>query len=409
MEAPTQPSLAALAADARRELTEHILPYWMDRAVDHQRGGFLGRIDGHDCVEADAPKGGVLAARILWTFAAAAREIDDARYRPFADRAYGALRTHFRDAEHGGIFWAVTAEGEPLDTKKQVYAQAFAVYALAEYVRLTGDDEALAWAKELYALIEQHAVDPEHGGYLEAFSRNWGPIADIRLSEKDLDAPKSMNTHLHVLEAYTTLLRVWPDAGLAARLRDLVEIHLDRIYDAEAGHLVCFFETDWARASDVFSYGHDIEAAWLVDEAARAIGDADLQQRTAAFAVRVARTTLREGVDADGGLLNEATPRGLHDDDKHWWPQAEAVVGFLNAYEHSGDVAFADAASRTWDFIQSAIVDPKGGEWFFRVSREGVPYREEDKVGPWKCPYHNARACLEVIQRAGAAETFAPS
>ena len=395
-------TLDALADGARAELTDHILPYWANRAVDAEHGGFVGRIDGHDRLVRGAPKGSVLNARILWTFASACRVLGTDRWCNEADRAYEALRGSFRDPVHGGVFWSVAPDGTPVDPKKQVYAQAFTIYALAEHVRQRGGDaeEALAWAQGLYGVIEEHAVDPVHGGYIEAFARAWTPLADVRLSEKDADAPKSMNTHLHVLEAYTTLYRVWPDAGLAARLRALIELFLDRVIDAETGHLGCFFGMDWAPASAVVSYGHDIEASWLLDEAAAVLGDSSLTDRVREASLRIARLTL-DALDADGGVFNERDGDHL-DTDKHWWPQAEAVVGFLNAFERSGDAAFAEAATQTWRFIQSTVVDREGGEWFFRVARDGTPYREEDKVGPWKCPYHNARACLEILERADA-------
>jgi mannobiose 2-epimerase len=402
METPRD--LARLAAEAGRELTEHLLPYWATRALDERHGGFVGRIDGYDRPVPDAPKGAVLNARILWTFAAAARALDDVAYRGLAGRAFAYLCDHFADGDHGGVYWTLRADGTPLDPKKQVYAQAFAIYALAEYVRLGTNEKALAWAQELFRLLEARAADPEHGGYFEAFSRAWGPLGDVRLSEKDEAAPKSMNTHLHVLEAYTALYRVWPDAGLAAALRTLVELFLDRIVDAATGHLRCFFAAGWTPVSRLVSFGHDIEASWLLDEAADATADPELQARVRAVSVRLARVTLDEGVDADGGLLYEVTSDGHLDDDKHWWPQAEAAVGFLNAYGHTEDPAFAEAALRAGVFIRAHVVDRAGGEWFARLSRGGVPYRGEDKVGPWKCPYHNARACLEVMGRVRALE-----
>ncbi len=392
--------VASLAVEARAELVDHILPYWAGRTLDDEHGGFVGRIDGDGRRVPDAPKGSVLNARILWTFAAACRALGTDAWRAEADRAYHALRDTFRDPEHGGVFWTVTAEGAPLDAKKQTYGQAFAIYGLSEYVRLTDDAEALAWAKALYRLVETRAVDAAHGGYLEAFSRDWGPAADVRLSEKDEDAPKSMNTHLHVLEAYTNLSRVWPDAGLADRLREILGLFLDHVIDPATGHLSGFFEADWTPTSGTVSYGHDIEASWLLDEAAAVLGDPALADRVRHATARLARLVLEEGLDADGALFNERHADGRLDTDKHWWPQAEAVVGFLDAFQRTGDRAFLDAASRTWAFIQQTLVDREGGEWFFRVDRDGEPYREEDKAGLWKCPYHNARACLEVMGRA---------
>ena len=395
--------LERLAEAARTELTGHILPFWADHAPDDVHGGFVGRIDGHGRTVPGAPKGIVLNARILWTFSVAARKLGDARYRALADRAYTALHAHFRDPEHGGVFWTLTADGDPLDTKKQTYAQAFTVYALTEYVRLTDNAEALGWAKELFETLEGRTVDPAWGGYVEAFSRDWGTTDDVRLSEKDADAPKSMNTHLHVMEAYATLYGLWPDAALGERLRALIEIFLDRILASSGDYLTGFFATDWTAVSDTVSFGHDIEAAWLLDEAAEALGDDALTARVRDATVSLARAVLAHGVDADGGLFNEAGPHGLTDTDKHWWPQAEAVVGFLNAYRQTSEAAFVDAAVRSWAFIEDRIIDRDGGEWFFRVSRDGTPYRdEEDTVGPWKCPYHNGRACFETMHRVEA-------
>ncbi|WP_218827755.1 AGE family epimerase/isomerase [Rubricoccus marinus] len=400
-------ALARLASGARAELVDHILPYWADRTIDPVRGGFIGRIDGHDRPEPGAARGAVLNARILWTFSAACRTLQTDQWCDEADEAYHALRDRFRDPDHGGIYWMVSASGEPTETKKQVYAQAFAIYGLAEYVRHSKDAEALAWAQDLYRLIERRAVDPVRGGYLEAFSREWGPLADVRLSEKDTDAPKTMNTHLHVLEAYTTLYHVWPDAGLAARIRALLDLFLDRVIDPVTGHLGSFFGMDWTPASGVVSYGHDIEASWLMDEAADVLGDDELSTRVRTASLRLARLACTEGLDEDGGLFNERDASGHLDADKHWWPQAEAVVGFLNAYAHTDDPAFARAAAQAWAFIQQHIIDREGGEWFFRVSRDGTPYREEDKVGPWKCPYHNARACMEIMHRVPTPEPLA--
>ncbi len=392
--------LAALAADARRELTGHILPYWMRRAVDDTRGGFVGRIAGDDRVVTSAPRGAVLNARLLWTFAAVARTLADARYTPFATRAFDYLRAHFADPNHGGVYWTVTADGEPLDTKKQTYAQAFALYGLAEYVRLTDSSEARTWAIDLFHLLEERAVDPVHGGYLEAFARDWSALGDVRLSARDLDAPKSMNTHLHVLEAYTNLYRVWPNAVLAGRLEAILTLYLDRIVDDEKHRQHGFFGMDWTPLPSPVSYGHDIEASWLLLEAAEEIGQARLVERVRKTAVSLARQVLHDGVDADGGVFYERHLDGRLDADKHWWPQAEAVVGFVNAYALTDDEAFLDAAARAWHFVQHALVDAENGEWFYRVARDGTPYRSEDKVGIWKCPYHNARACLEVMQRA---------
>lgn len=345
------------------------------------------------------PKGAVLNTRLLWTFALAARVLADERYRSLADRAYDYLKDYFWDNEQGGIYWMLDYLGVPLDSKKQTYAQAFAIYALAEYYRLTSNPEVLQQAISLFDVVEERTVDEAHGGYYEAYSRSWERLQDGRLSEKDAPAAKSSNTHLHVMEAYTTLYRVWPSDKLSERLRALIRCFLDVIIDPETHQMGAAFNEQWVSVSDLISYGHDIEASWLLVEAAEVLGDAELLEEVQVEALRMAEVVLKDGVDEDGGLLNEARPSGFLDDDKHWWPQAEALVGFINAYQLSQDARFLDAALKNWVFIQNYIIDEKEGEWYFRVSRQGVPYSEEDKVGPWKAPYHNARACLELIHR----------
>ncbi len=392
--------LARLRTELRRELTEHLLPFWMERTPDEAHGGFVGQIAQDGRVVADAPKGAVLNARILWTFAAAYRVLGDPAYLHTAARARAYLDAHFWDAEHEGVVWSLDAAGRPLETRKQIYAQAFALYAYAEHHRATGDAPALQRSVRLFQLIERHAYDPARGGYFEAYGRAWTPLDDVRLSEKDLNAPKSMNTLLHVMEAYTNLYRVWPDALLRDRLAALVDLFLTTVLDPETHHLRLFFDADWRSLSDVVSFGHDIEASWLLAEAAEVLADPELEARVRRAAVAVARVTLREGQDADGGLFNERHPGGEIDADKHWWPQAEALVGFLHAYGETGDDAFLAAAAAVWDFTKARVRDARGGEWFGRVSRDGVPYPGEDKVGLWKCPYHNVRACLEGIARA---------
>ncbi|MFW5972564.1 MAG: AGE family epimerase/isomerase [Bacteroidota bacterium] len=399
MDVPSK--LLQLRDELRAELTGNILPFWMTEAVDERYGGFAGWISNDGIVREEAPKGGILNARILWTFSAAFRALDDDRYRRLAGRAKAYLDEHIWDDHHGGIYWMVGHSGTPLDERKHVYAQAFAVYAYSEHHRATGDAASLERAVELYRLIERHAHDDAHGGYHEAFSRDWKLLDDVRLSEKDADERKSMNTHLHLLEAYANLYRVWRDAELEARLRELVDLFLGVITEAKTAHLVTFFDEDWEPKSDEISFGHDIEASWLVLEAADVLRDHTLRERVQELSLRTARAVLEEGIDADGGLMYEAGPHGLTDTDKHWWPQAEAIVGFVGAYQESEDLAFLDAAVAAWDFTKRHIRDAEYGEWRGRVSREGEPY-DDPKLDPWKCPYHNARACLETIARADA-------
>jgi mannobiose 2-epimerase len=319
-----------------------------------------------------------------------------------ADRAYADLVDHFFDREHGGFFWSIDAAGHVLRDRKQVYGQAFAIYALTEYHRATGQRTPLEQAISVHQLLEAHARETRFGGYLEAFARDWSPIADMRLSVVDLNEPKSQNTHLHVMEAYTNLLRVWPDAGLRRAQTTLVDTMLARIVNPATAHLGLFFAEDWALRSEKVSYGHDIEAAWLFTEAAEVLGDSSLAARIHPLARRIADVTLAEGVDTDGGIFNEGDPSGLTDTNKEWWPQAEAVVGFLNAYQLGGDERHLAAALHAWDFIENRLIDRSRGEWLRGVTRDGRVLADQLKVSFWKCPYHNGRNGLEATARLRA-------
>jgi mannobiose 2-epimerase len=378
-----------------REL-QSILQFWMLNTPDEKQGGFIGRIDGGDRLHPEASKGLVLNSRILWAFSAAWRHTGQWIYRPVATRAYEYLSTRFLDPIAGGAFWCLDSTGEPLDTRKRIYGQAFALYGLSEYYRATADSAALDKAIGLFRVIEAHSFDTEHGGYFEACDRDWRPLDDLRLSEKDANEKKTMNTHLHVLEAYTTLYIVWPDRVLEDKIRRLLDIFKNRVFDPATGHLGLFFTADWQVRSGLVSYGHDIEAAWLLHEAATVIGDREWIDRTAELCLRIARTT-EEGLDVDGGLWYEREDGHLVAE-KHWWPQAEAMVGFLRAWSISGDQRWWDASVGAWTFVKNHIRDPKGNEWFWGVDSGGVPMTGQDKAGFWKCPYHNSRACMEIAR-----------
>ncbi|ACB75591.1 AGE family epimerase/isomerase [Opitutus terrae] len=394
--------LTDYAARIESDLRSNILAFWIRHVVDHERGTFFGALTNELTVDCNAERGALLTCRILWTFSAAYHRYGDSDYRAMADRAYADLLTNFADGDCGGFYWSIAADGRVLRDRKQVYGQAFAIYALAEYYRSTGEPAALHTAIAVFRLLEKYARDSNYGGYLEAFSRSWQPIADMRLSDVDLNEPKSQNTHLHVMEAYTNLLRVWPDASLRRAQTRLLETMLDRIVNPETCHLGLFFAHDWSLRSDKISYGHDIEAAWLFTEAAEVLGNSSLTARIHPLAVRIADVTLAEGVDADGGIYNEGGPRGLTDTNKEWWPQAEAVVGFLNAYALSHDERHLQAALRCWDFIDQRLIDKQRGEWLRGVTRDGKVLADQLKVSFWKCPYHNGRTGLEAPARLRA-------
>ena len=385
------------AAEFERELA-NILAYWATHAPDPEHGGFYGQIDNANHVSPLAPKGAVLHARILWTFAAAHNHAPSAAHLAVARRAYEYLEAHFFDPEYGGVYWSVDYQGQPLDTKKQLYALAFTLYGLAEYYRASGEPAALARAQDLFRTIEARSFDPVAGGYLEALARDWQPLGDLRLSAKDANEKKTMNTHLHILEAYANFYRVWPDARLRQQLKGLLHIFAGHIIDPATGHLQLFFDEHWCPKPDVLSFGHDVEAAWLLLEAAEVLHEPSLVAQFRAAAVQLAHAAA-EGLAPDGGLRYELEPSGHWAADKHWWVQAEAVVGFYNAYQVSGDPHFRDLAEGAWRFIEQHILDRQNGEWFWGVRPDNTPMPGEDKAGFWKCPYHNGRACLEMARR----------
>ena len=381
-------------------LTGNILPFWIDKMVDHENGGFYGRIDGHGNLHADAEKGGILNARILWTFSAAYRVLGKSEYLEMATRAKDYIIAHFIDREYGGTYWSLDCKGNPKDTKKQFYAIGFMIYGLSEYVRATGDKEALDYAIQLFECIEEHSLDVIYNGYIEACTREWGEIADMRLSVLDANYPKSQNTHLHIIEPYANLYRVWKDERLEKALRNMINIFTDKILNPETNHLDLFFEKDWTRgAGHLESYGHDIECSWLMHEAALVLGDAEVLKKVEEIVPLVAKAS-EKGLNPDGSMIHEANlDTGHVDDDLHWWVQAEAVVGFYNIYQHFGDESALDKSLQCWQYIKDNLIDYEGGEWYWSRGPDGTLNLDDDKAGFWKCPYHNGRMCLEIIER----------
>lgn len=379
----------------KEELQNNILPFWIDKMTDNKNGGFYGQIDGHNNLHPEANKGAVLNARILWTFSAAYRILGNAEYLSTAQRAYRYIKEYFVDKEYGGVYWELDCNGKPVNTKKQVYAQGFVIYGLSEYYRITQDKEALQLVQSLFYLLEKHK-DVKNGGYFEAFTREWQPIEDMRLSEKDANEKKSMNTHLHVLEPYTNLLRVWNSSDLKDAQKKLIDIFTTKILDSKNYHQHLFFDEEWEIKSTAISYGHDIEAAWLLYEAAEVLNNEDIIQKISTIVLKIADAA-SEGLQADGSMIYEKD--GTHTDtDRHWWVQAEGIVGYMYTYKISQNEQYKQNAKKLWSYIQQNIIDRTNGEWLWSCNSEGVANTDDDKAGFWKCPYHNSRMCLEMIE-----------
>ena len=425
-------------------LENNILPFWL-RFQDEENGGFYGRMTGEGVLVKEASKGGILNARILWSFSAAYRVLGKPEYLAAATRAKDYILEHFIDPVYGGTYWELDYKGNPVDTKKQFYALGFMLYGMSEYVRALRQRPDASVSEEeiesvldvcisLYTCIEDHSLDEVYNGYIEACTREWGEIADMRLSELDANYPKSQNTHLHIIEPYANLYRVlseevrvkseqfkFPHNAECAKntnsnyslftlhsslnkvetsLRNLIDIFCDKILNPETHHLDLFFEKDWTRGAGwLESYGHDIECSWLMHEAALVLGDKEVLAKVEPIVQLVAKAS-EKGLNSDGSMTHEANlDTGYVDDDRHWWVQAETVVGFYNIYQHFGDEAALQKALRCWQYIKDNLIDNELGEWYWSRDPERNINRKDDHAGFWKCPYHNSRMCLEIIER----------
>ncbi|AOS98643.1 Cellobiose 2-epimerase [Microbulbifer aggregans] len=383
--------------------------WWKSHSVDEVHGGFLGEVCAACSPVPQADKGIVLNARILWFFSELCLQLNEdpeadrssiEEYRTLATRAYDYLATRFNDLTCGGAFWSLDCTGKVKEGKKQTYAQAFSIYAYASYYRLTGDTRALDLALSYFRLIEQHCVDRELGGYLEAVTREWKPVTDYRLSDKDLNVPKTMNNHLHVLEAYTALYRISPNEEVAIALKNSIDWFCGRIFNQENGHLRLFLEHDWRDVSASYSYGHDIEASWLLAEALEVLGDTSYSEKYRATVEALGRSCVEEGIGCLGQVLDtfdfETRSRHL---DSEWWVQAEALVGFLNMWQTTGEARFKTAFENVWTFIKNHQIDWSQGEWLYYAAIDRVKAHQGYKLGFWKGPYHNGRAMMEVLRR----------
>ena len=379
--------------EVRENLTSCILPYWL--GLKDPRGGFYSEVAADGTVLYDAPRGVILNARIIWSFAAAYQALHEPSCLVAAVHARDYFLEHFCDHKYGGVYWSVDAAGERLDAKKQLYAQGFAIYGLSELYKVTRDDEVLKNAVNLYKVVETYFADKENGGYIEALSRDFSPLEDMSLSAHDINADKTMNSHLHILEAYANLYRVWPDEELKGAVERLLDIIGTKVMAAD-GHLQLYFKRDWSVMPGGVSYGHDIETSWLALECAFALKDLDIVNRVRPWALAMGKAG-NEGLLADGSLRYEKLPDGTFDDSRQWWVQAEAVVGNLWLWKFHSDPQGAERALAAWGFIRDHLVDRQAGEWWWAVLPDGSLDLSQPKAGFWKCPYHNTRMCLQAL------------
>lgn len=388
-----------VSTEFRSELTQHIIPFW-NKLRDDENGGFTGFMDSALNIDKKGEKGVILHSRILWFYSNAYLLLKDETLLDNAKHAFKFLTEKCVDKEYGGVYWSMNYDGSVKDDIKHTYCQAFFVYALSSYYRASGDKQALELAYSVVDLIEKNATDDV--AYLEKLSRDWKTVlANDELSENGLMADKTMNTTLHLMEAYTELYLADKNEKVLERLKFQLQLTYDKIFDQNGNKLLVFFDKNMDVIGDIHSYGHDIEATWLVDRACDVIGDKDISEKFGAMNKRIVRNIADIAYHKEtGSLLNERENDKINTW-RIWWVQAETVVGFLNAYQRGyGNDEYLDIASNVWDFIKDNIIDKReGGEWHSQLD-DSMKYAEfKPVVDPWKCPYHNGRMCIEAIER----------
>ncbi|MCM1125845.1 MAG: AGE family epimerase/isomerase [Lachnospiraceae bacterium] len=386
-----------MVSEIKSHLLENIIPFWK-ALKDEQFGGYYGYMDYDLNVDKKAVKGCILNSRILWFFSNAYTLLKDESLLKEAEHAFAFLKEHCIDRENGGIYWSIQYDGVPEDTTKHTYNQAFAIYALSSYYEASGDEEALSMAKELFHIIEERCTDEI--GYKEAFDKEFKEIENDKLSENGVIAEKTMNTLLHVFEAYTELYRVAGLPEVKECLKWIMDTFADKVYNPELHRQEVFFDAQMNSILDLHSYGHDIETAWLIDRGVAILGEKEYEDKMSPITKDLTAQIYKTAFDGHS-LANECE-KGVVNVHRIWWVQAETVVGFLNGWNQSPDKPeYLEAAKKEWEFIKEHVIDKRtGSEWFWEVDPEGMPYPERPIVEPWKCPYHNGRMCFEVIKRS---------
>ena len=383
--------------EIKKELTGHIIPFWK-KLRDDEFGGYYGLLDYDLNLDKKAEKGCILNNRITWFFSNAYMCLKDETLLDEARHGYEFLRDYCLDRKNGGVYWSMSYDGKPLDTTKHTYNQAFCIYALSSYYEASGDKQALEEAYSLFDIIETKCRD--EGGYLEAFDEEFRPAGNDKLSENGVMADRTMNTLLHVFEAYTELYRVDKKEKVAERLRWILDCFADKIYNPALHRQEVFFDHEYNTLIDLYSYGHDIETSWLIDRGLEILGDKAYTEKLSPITADLARNVKK--VAFDGHSLANECDKGVVNTDRIWWVQAETLIGFINAYQKdTSQTDFLEAARAEWVFIKTYAIDHReGSEWFSGVAADGSPDpKRREIVEPWKCPYHNGRMCIEVIRR----------
>ncbi len=383
--------------EVKDNLNNCIRPFWHS-LIDHEYGGFYGRMDINLKLYKDAEKGTILNSRILWFFSSAYALEPNENDLECAEHAYAYMINHCVDREYGGVFWSTNYDGTPLDTSKHTYNQAFAIYGLSAYYAVTKKKEALDLAMALYDLIEKKCRDQY--GYLEAFDRKFEPVSNEKLSENGILAEKTMNTILHVLEAYTELYKVSGSPRVADSMKWIFGTIAGKVYNPSLHRQNVFFDKMMTNLIDLQSYGHDIETTWLLDRGLEVLGDGKLIEQFRPITKDLVASVYERAYMPDGSVINEAE-NGIKDTTRIWWVQAESMVGFTNAYQKNpADTKYLEAVVAIWEYCKKYLIDKRpGGEWFWDVDENGVPSSKKDIVEPWKCPYHAGRMCIELIRR----------
>ena len=386
-----------MVEEIKSHLLENIIPFWKSLR-DDEYGGYYGWMDYDLKLDKKAVKGCILNSRILWFFSNAYTLLKDESLLEEAKHGFAFMKEHCMDKENGGIFWSIKYSGEPEDTTKHTYNQAFAIYALSSYYEASGDEEALNMAKGLFRIIEERCTDDI--GYKEAFDKEFHEIENDKLSENGVIAQKTMNTLLHVFEAYTELYRVAKLPEVKERLKWIMDTFAQKVYNPKLHRQEVFFDAKMNSIIDLHSYGHDIETAWLIDRGVEVLGEKEYEEKMTPITKDLTAQIYK--IAFDGHSLANECEKGVVNTHRIWWVQAETVVGFLNGWKMNPDKPeYLEAAQNEWEVIKEYVIDKRSGsEWFWEVDENGNPYPGRPIVEPWKCPYHNGRMCFEVIKRS---------